>query len=45
MNRGIALYDGKVIAPVIDGRLRALDAESGKLIWESRVSPENMLPA
>ncbi len=45
VNRGIALYDGKVIAPVIDGRLRALDAESGKLIWESRVSPENMLPA
>jgi quinohemoprotein ethanol dehydrogenase len=42
VNRGIALYQGKVIAPVIDGRLRALDAETGKLVWETRVSPENM---
>jgi len=42
VNRGIALYEGKVIAPVIDGRLRVLDAASGKLVWETRVSPENM---
>jgi quinohemoprotein ethanol dehydrogenase len=42
VNRGIALYEGKVIAPVIDGRLRALDASSGKILWETRVSPENM---
>ncbi len=42
VNRGIALYQGKIIAPVIDGRLRALDAETGKLLWETRVSPENM---
>jgi quinohemoprotein ethanol dehydrogenase len=40
VNRGIALYEGKVIAPVVDGRLRALDAETGKLLWETRVSPE-----
>jgi quinohemoprotein ethanol dehydrogenase len=37
-NRGIALYDGKIIAPVIDGRLEALDAMTGKPVWESRVS-------
>jgi len=42
VNRGIALYQGKVIAPVIDGRLRALDASNGKILWETRVSPENM---
>jgi glucose dehydrogenase len=32
-NRGIALYEGKVIAPVVDGRLRTLDAATGKLAW------------
>jgi len=42
VNRGIALYQGKVMAPIIDGRLRALDAGSGKVLWETRVSPENM---
>ena len=42
VNRGIALYQGKIIAPVVDGRLRALDAESGRVLWETRVSPDNM---
>lgn len=37
VNRGIAIYQGKIIAPVIDGRLEALDAETGKPVWESRV--------
>ena len=41
VNRGIALYEGKVIAPVVDGRLRALDAATGKVLWEVRVSPDN----
>jgi len=41
VNRGIALYEGKVIAPVVDGRLRALDAATGKILWEVRVSPDN----
>ncbi len=40
VNRGIALYEGMVIAPVIDGRLRALDVKTGKLMWETRVSSE-----
>ena len=31
VNRGIAIYDGMIIAPVIDGRLLALDAETGKV--------------
>ncbi|HEY1760072.1 MAG TPA: PQQ-dependent dehydrogenase, methanol/ethanol family [Bryobacteraceae bacterium] len=38
VQRGIALYQGLVIAPVIDGRLIALDAQTGKPVWESRVS-------
>jgi quinohemoprotein ethanol dehydrogenase len=41
VNRGIALYEDKVIAPVVDGRLRALDAATGKVVWEVRVSPDN----
>jgi quinohemoprotein ethanol dehydrogenase len=42
VNRGIALYQDKVIAPSVDGRLRALYAATGKLAWEARVSPANM---
>src|SRR5262245_11958571 len=38
VNRGIALYQGKIIAPVIDGRVQALDAETGKPVWEARVA-------
>src|SRR6266540_2599375 len=38
VNRGLAVYQGMVIAPVIDGRLEALDADNGKVIWESRVA-------
>jgi quinohemoprotein ethanol dehydrogenase len=41
VNRGIALYEDKVIAPVVDGRLRALDAATGRVLWEVRVSPDN----
>ena len=38
VNRGIAIYQSKIIAPIIDGRLEALDAETGKAVWESRVA-------
>src|SRR6185503_13558686 len=38
VNRGLAIYQGKIIAPIIDGRLEALDAETGKPVWEARVS-------
>ena len=41
VNRGIALYEDKIIAPVVDGRLRALEAATGKVLWEVRVSPDN----
>jgi quinohemoprotein ethanol dehydrogenase len=38
VNRGIAIYNGMIIVPVTDGRLQALDAITGKPIWESRVA-------
>jgi PQQ-dependent dehydrogenase (methanol/ethanol family) len=38
VNRGLAIYQGLIIAPIVDGRLEALDAESGKVVWESRVA-------
>jgi quinohemoprotein ethanol dehydrogenase len=38
VNRGIAIYQGKIIAPVIDGRLVGLDAETGRPVWEARVA-------
>src|SRR5437870_8780405 len=37
VNRGLALYNGMIIAPAIDGRLFALDAMTGKPVWETRV--------
>jgi hypothetical protein len=38
VNRGVAIYEGKIIAPIIDGRLVALDAMTGRPVWESRVA-------
>jgi len=38
VNRGLALYHNKVYVPVNDGRLVALDTETGKPVWEARVS-------
>ena len=40
ISRGIALYEGKVIVPVVDGRLVALDAATGKVIWSVWAVPE-----
>ena len=38
VNRGLAVYQNLVIAPVIDGRLQALDADTGRPVWEARVA-------
>ena len=38
VNRGLAIYNGTIIAPITDGRLQALDALTGKPVWESRVA-------
>src|SRR5438046_1734204 len=37
VNRGIALYNGMIIAPANDGRLFGLNATTGKPVWETRV--------
>jgi len=34
VNRGVALYEGKVYVAAYDGRLVALDAATGKRLWE-----------
>jgi PQQ-dependent dehydrogenase (methanol/ethanol family) len=39
-SRGVALYESKVLVPVIDGRMQALDAATGKLLWSSWAIPE-----
>jgi PQQ-dependent dehydrogenase (methanol/ethanol family) len=39
-SRGLALYHGKVLVPVIDGRMQALDATTGKLLWSTWAIPE-----
>ena len=34
VNRGVALYEGKVFVGALDGRLIALDAKTGAVLWE-----------
>ena len=34
VNRGVAMWNGKVYSGTLDGRLVALDAATGKLLWE-----------
>src|SRR5215467_990882 len=42
VNRGIAISNGMIFAPVNDGRLVALDASTGLPKWEARVAyPED----
>lgn len=36
-NRGVSYSDGKVFVGQLDGRLAALDAKTGKLLWKSTV--------
>jgi quinohemoprotein ethanol dehydrogenase len=39
VNRGVALFQGKVFAGLLDGRLVALDAESGEIVWTAQTTP------
>jgi len=41
VNRGVALYRGKVYAGLLDGRLVALDQESGKVVWQVQTTEKN----
>jgi len=38
VNRGVAIYNGKIFASLINGRLVALDAETGKLVWSEQTT-------
>ena len=40
VNRGVALYKGKVYAGTLDGRLAALDARNGKVIWQATTTDQ-----
>jgi len=41
VNRGVAVWRGRVYAGTLDGRLVALDARTGQLVWEvTTVDPE-----
>src|SRR5215469_12261013 len=44
VNRGAAIYEGMIIRALMDDRLTALDAKSGKEIWTVH-SPEPAIPA
>ncbi len=39
VNRGVALYQGRVYVGAMDGRLIALDAKTGKVDWEAQTTP------
>src|SRR5687768_13961608 len=41
VNRGPALYKGRVYVGTLDGRLAALDAESGKVVWQTVTVDQN----
>jgi quinohemoprotein ethanol dehydrogenase len=43
VNRGVAVYDGKVFFGTIDGRLIALDAANGRPVW-SKVTVDQSKP-
>lgn len=43
VNRGVAVYEGKVFVGALDGRLIALDARTGKVVWSTMtIDPESM---
>jgi len=39
VNRGAAIYNGKIIRAVLDGHIVALDAKTGKEVWQTK-SPD-----
>lgn len=43
VNRGVAVYEGKLYLGVIDGRVEALDAKTGDVIW-SKVTVDQSRP-
>src|SRR5580704_12124989 len=44
VNRGVAVWKGKVFVASVDGRLHALNAATGKKIWEADTIVDRKLP-
>jgi quinohemoprotein ethanol dehydrogenase len=44
VNRGVAVWKGKVYVASVDGRLHALNAATGKKIWEADTITDHKLP-
>src|SRR5271156_3437843 len=44
VNRGVAVWKGKVYVASVDGRLHALNAATGKKIWETDTITDHALP-
>lgn len=44
VNRGVAIYKGKVYVGTPDARLIALDAASGKMLWSIDTNPDHTRP-
>lgn len=42
VNRGVALYGGNAYVGTLDGRLVALDAKTGKVVWSHVVVPDQV---
>jgi len=42
VNRGVALWKGRVYVGTIDGRLIALDAKTGKPVWSAQTTDPNL---
>jgi quinohemoprotein ethanol dehydrogenase len=42
VNRGVALYEGKVFVGTLDGRLVALDQDTGEPVWETPTADPTM---
>jgi len=43
VNRGVAYAEGRVFAGILDGRLVALDAKSGNLLWSTDTVPPDSI--
>ncbi|MBZ5698462.1 MAG: PQQ-dependent dehydrogenase, methanol/ethanol family [Acidobacteriia bacterium] len=41
VNRGVALYRGRVYVGALDGRLIALEAKTGAVVWEVQTTPKD----
>lgn len=42
VNRGVALYRGKIYVGTLDGRLAALGAETGRIVWVIQTTPREL---